>query len=113
MTADAQGGKDLRALRAEDRRLLVVQTVLADMVFAAGDVIRAKDYRDVEVEQAKQWHGSAAIGQVTAEWQANWDELIVADLGPEGAEEVRAEIRAREAARQARRGWRPGIERSR
>ncbi|MEG8177469.1 hypothetical protein GZH49_02840 [Nocardia terpenica] len=113
MTADAQGGKDLRAVQAENRRLLVVQNLLADMVFAAGDAMKAKDFQDVAAERAKQRHGYDAGGQVHAEWLAYWDELLGADLGPEGAGEVRAEIRAREAARQARRGLRPGIERSR
>ncbi|MGY2060729.1 hypothetical protein ACW9HQ_38185 [Nocardia gipuzkoensis] len=113
MTADAQHGRDLRALQAEDRRLKVVRDVLADVVLAASDAMRAKDFVNVAAEQAKQRHASDAFDQVHADWHANWNELIVAEYGPEGAERIRANIRAREAERRAQAPQQSGIERSR
>ncbi|WP_280253813.1 hypothetical protein [Nocardia abscessus] len=98
-------------LEAEKARLDLVHGVLADMVFAAGDVSEAKDYRDNDFEMSRTQHVGEHQTQVHAERTAVWDRLLDYRHDPASAAQIRAQIAAEEGRLRRERSRR--IERSR
>ncbi|QVI22917.1 hypothetical protein KHQ06_08115 [Nocardia tengchongensis] len=103
--------KELTALEAERKRLDVVDSVLTDMVLAAGQARKTKQVGDDAAERAKLRHWDAAAPSV-------WDEQTEAgrrwrEVHGQWFAEVTARTSRMQAARGAAQTRAQGVERSR
>ncbi|MBH0775062.1 hypothetical protein [Nocardia bovistercoris] len=81
-------------MEAEYARLDVVNGVLTDMIFAAGDAMAGKDWRGVEFERARQDRAAEHGSRAYAEEHAVWDRLLDYRYDAQDAAEIRARVAA-------------------
>ncbi|MEU7141700.1 hypothetical protein ABZ942_19775 [Nocardia sp. NPDC046473] len=87
---------ELTALKAEDRRLRVVDGVLDDMLMAATHSMEAKNFQgDCQGELSKVEHHQSVSASVWSEKAEVTDRLWDIEFGRERADQMRAEVAAR------------------